>query len=100
MSGPSLVGHVILLTGRIPRGRAKAPDFVEPQGLERQAIVAGLGETRGRLIALDGRLEELRRLEATIAHPILGGFTAARWLRFAHIHHLHHGRIIDDILDA
>ena len=98
--GPTAVGHVILWTGRIPRGRAQAPDFVEPQGVERELIVAGFVETRARLEALGARLEELRRLDATIAHPILGEFTAARWLRFAHVHHQHHRRIIDDILDA
>ncbi len=96
--GPTAIGHLILWTGRIPRGRAQAPDFVEPQGMERELIVAGLVATRARLEALGARLEELRRLDATIAHPMLGEFTAARWLRFAHVHHRHHRRIIDDIL--
>ena len=99
-ASPNRWGYVILWSGRIPRGRGRAPDFVVPHEMPLDEVRAGLEAIRSRFDAFGGQLGELRRLQATIAHPVLGEFTAAQWLRFGHIHHLHHNRIIGDIQRA
>lgn len=94
---PNRWGYTVLWTGHIPRARGRAPDFVLPEGKSLEEIRLGFHGARERLERLEPELERLRRLHRTIAHPVLGDFTAARWLRFGHIHHLHHNKIIRDI---
>ena len=96
--GETLLGRAILLFGKIPRGKGKAPERVQPSGLDGEAIAAALETVKSRFESLD-----LARLDAsagTFAHPFFGHLTAGRWLRFVDVHHRHHGRIIDDIRRA
>ena len=93
--GATLVGRVILLFGKIPRGKGKAPERVVPSGLDGAATVAAFEAAKRRFEKLD-----LARLEAsagTFSHPVFGHLTARQWLRFVDVHHRHHSRIIDDI---
>jgi len=48
--------------------------------------------------SLAGVLDEIVANDTTQAHPILGQFNGVQWLRFAHLHHRHHNKIIRDIL--
>ncbi len=60
---------------------------------------AGLREIRDGLQALAPRLGEIERTRMVRAHPAgLGAFTAGQWIRFAFVHHVHHAKIIRDIL--
>ena len=96
--GETLLGRVILLAGRIPRGKGKAPERVLPSGLDGEATAAALETVKRRFESLD-----LARLDAsagTFAHPFFGHLTGGRWLRFVDVHHRHHGRIIDEIRRA
>jgi hypothetical protein len=97
---PTLVGSVILWTGLIPRGRAKAPESTEPGGMTAPDLAVGFAEARVGVEALQSRLSELGRIASTRAHPILGHFTPTQWLRFSGVHHRHHRKIIRDILRA
>jgi uncharacterized damage-inducible protein DinB len=97
--GPTIIGRVILWTGFIPRGRGKAPDFAKPSGMSSADLAAELGEIRSDVEALGSRLGEIERIPAVRTHPVgLGSFTPAQWMRFAFVHHVHHAKIIRDIL--
>lgn len=96
---PNPAGWLVLLTGRIPRGRVKtrpewSPDEASP---ERAREVTSLA---GRIAALAERRDELAAARATRPHPVLGQFTATRWLRFLTIHQEHHLRMAREIREA
>jgi hypothetical protein len=96
---PTMAGRKVLTLGRIPRGRAQAPDGTEP------APDPALEEVRVRLD--EGRIlfERLRADPEAVAsapgripHPLLGPFTAAQWVRFTAVHVRHHLAIVGDVL--
>lgn len=97
---PTLIGRLILWSGVVPRGRAKAPQSTSPEGMAAPDLVHGFAEVRVGVDALGSRLADIGRAPSTRAHPILGHFTATQWLRFSGVHHRHHGKIIRDILRA
>lgn len=95
-----LSGRVVLALGWIPRGVGKAPATSRPEARDREQVAAALGEVRGRIAALGDRLEEIAAARGRASHPIFGGLTPARWLRFLQIHHHHHLKIVEDIRSA
>jgi hypothetical protein len=97
---PTFLGRIILWTGFVPRGRGQAPDFTTPSGMSSAELRSGLEEIRDGVQALAPRLDEIERIRAVRAHPLLGSFTPAQWVRFAFVHHVHHAKIIRDILKA
>ena len=95
----SLVGHWVLWTGRIPRGRGQAPERTRPAAGSLQqvrSLLAGASEAFERLAAKRSELEAVR---ARIDHPYFGRLLPKHWLRFVELHHDHHLAIIRDILD-
>lgn len=98
--GPSWRGWIVLLTGFIPRGKGKAPDFTIPKQEEREEVEAGFGQVVRNTHRLGECLDAIDRSPACIRHPALGTFTAAQWLRFAGVHHVHHEKIVREILRA
>jgi hypothetical protein len=97
---PTFPGRLVMRTGFIPRGRGRAPDYTLPEGMDLPAIHSGLIEMKGEAEALADALDTLATDRTTRRHPMLGHYTPAQWLRFAHVHHRHHDRIIRDILKA
>lgn len=97
---PSPAGWLVLVTNRIPRGRAKAPKYVLPAGAPIEQVRERLLEIRAAYDELEPRLGELPGLPGTEPHPVLGQLNAARWLRFALVHETHHLAIIDEIRRA
>ncbi|MYL07087.1 MAG: hypothetical protein F4012_09830 [Gemmatimonadales bacterium] len=97
---PHEIGVALLARGSIPRGRGPAPDFTLPAGLEGADLRAGFEALSGLATDLEPRLAELDACRLTLPHHVLGHFTPAEWLRFLHLHHLHHEAIIRDILNA
>jgi hypothetical protein len=98
--GPAIrpAGRLVLFLGVIPRGRARATKFVEPQGLPRESLQAELGALHARLAALGPeQLAALEGIEGRLPHPIFGGLDARQWLRFLEIHQHHHLKIVRDI---
>ena len=100
LGGPTLRGRVVIGTGFILRGKGRAPDVTRPDGMELPAIRSGLLEAQDQAKALADLLPTLAADSCTRRHPALGYFTPPQWLRFAHVHHRHHGKIIRDILKA
>lgn len=95
--GPTAAGRFVLLVGRIPRGRGRAPERTLPAEASPEAIASGLGATREAVLRLAPALPALARSRATLRHPALGCLDAVAWLRFAGIHHAHHRRLVEAI---
>jgi hypothetical protein len=93
----NLMGRVILHTGRIPRGRAKAPAQFIAERAESAQLLAALDELEVAIARIP--IADLpKRTDATVKHPRFGGLTPGQALRFVAIHNDHHLRIIDDML--
>ena len=84
---------MILATGRIPRGRAKAPEIAMPQ-----EGIAGdeLGGWFDNAVTWVERAAELPA-DRWFRHFALGVLDRDRALRFVEIHNRHHLQIISDI---
>ena len=95
---PRVAGLLILALGFIPRGRGKAPSSTRPDEMAGEEVAEGLDGVAGRFEALLDRRAELATARATWEHPLLGHFTAAQWLRFLHVHHRHHEKIVRRIV--
>lgn len=94
---PSTMGRLVLLSGRIPRGRGKArPEWFPGDG-GREAARQRLEAYRLRLPALEADLPRIADSRQASRHAVLGYFNARQWLRFLAIHQQHHLRIIADI---
>ncbi len=97
---PNPSGWMVLLTGRIPRGKVKTrPEWAPPEASPeraRQAVAA----LAGRTAALAACSAEIAAAHATRPHMVLGQFDARRWLRFLAIHQDHHLRLVRDIRAA
>lgn len=98
--GISMKGRFVLVTGFIPRGKAKAPDSVLPKKRERQELQDAIDRARGQLEALSSDKTLLASNAKCFQHPFLGSFTAAQSLRFIEVHTRHHLKIIDEIMAA
>lgn len=87
---------VVLLSGRIPRGRGKAPDPSRPT---EDASPEELGSLLDRC---DQLLSEARALDSQhwFNHFAFGVLGRDKTLRFIGIHNRHHLRIIADIMSA
>lgn len=97
-AGPTWAGRVVLLTGFIPRGRGKAPQVtLPPDNPTPERIVRNLSEARKKLAELERNLAEIEIATGRSAHPVLGQFSPAEWLRFIDIHNRHHLKIIREI---
>lgn len=95
---PSLGGRAILLSGKIPRGRAEAPDFAVPEDEpDPPALAEAVRDTRRRFESLAERAEHLPSIAGVGQHPLLGWFKAQQWWRFLRVHGEHHLALIDDI---
>lgn len=97
---PTLRGRLLLTAGMIPRGRGRAPKFIEPTGRSAAELRALADDCRERLDGLAGRSDAIAASTSTAKHPYFGAFTPAIWLRFDDIHNRHHLAIVDDIREA
>lgn len=95
--GISLVGRVVLLFGRIPRGRGRAPELVRPVDFTVERLRRDLADVSRRLAALVADPARVDRSTARAPHPVFGSLSASEWMRFLVIHHRHHQRIVRDI---
>lgn len=98
--GATVPGTVVMWLQRIPRGRGTAPDPTKPSGTTPEDIVEGFRGARNSAQRLAPSLDRLAADPTTRRHHLLGCFTPPQWMRFAHIHHVHHRRLIEDILRA
>jgi hypothetical protein len=96
---PNRIGKSVLWTGRIPRGRGKAPESLRPATCvqvdeARAAIAANLDS----FSSLAATLPQLSRTRGKIDHFVFGPLNARQWLRFARIHTRHHVAIAKELL--
>ena len=85
---------IILTTKIIPRGRAKAPDVVQPAGhINTETLMTQLSETSEKIKVLN-TLNKSNYFE----HPYFGKLNSRQTVNFLEIHTKHHLKIIDDIL--
>lgn len=98
--GPSVSGWVVLLTGWIPRGKARAPEQTIPADAAPEAVTRDLEDAHRRFRALEEQAAEISASRATYRHPMLGSLRPSQWLSFTSIHHDHHAKIIAEIRRA
>ena len=87
---------VIFLSGSIPRGRAKAPDRVQPsQSFDEGSLLQHVSETKTRLEGIDtiGKNQFMK-------HPYFGMLNRKQTIQFMELHTRHHLKIIRDILQS
>lgn len=97
---PSEAGRRLLESGRFPPG-AEAPASVRPpDDVDREVLAASLKRGRAKLSSVEALLPQVETAEGRIAHPYLGMFGAAHWLRMAGVHSQHHQAVIQRIVAA
>ena len=84
----------VMITGKIPRGKVKAPSAVQP------SHVINVVALQQHISDLKEKIKILERLSPDhyFTHPFLGDFKLTPALRFLKIHTKHHLRIINDII--
>ena len=93
----TLVGHVILAIGWIPRGRGKAPELVRGTLRDPKEVVSAISEIERQTSTHPAAALANRNLRI-LKHPYFGGLTAEETLRFVAIHNRHHLKIIKDMV--
>ena len=90
----SLRRSVVLMLGKFPRGRGKAPDSVKPGEEITRANIIGLIEKAKQKVELFEKLGRDRFLK----HPIFGDLQGKQARRIIAIHTHHHIKIINEII--
>lgn len=89
----SFVKWFVLLTKKIPRGKARAPKAVVPEMISKEALDAALD--RASLSVLNLLNQQPKQF---FSHPIFGDLNTRQTQRFLWIHTEHHLKIVRDIL--
>jgi hypothetical protein len=85
----------ILFTGKMPRGKAKAPKYVLPDEFNEETLQKHILKTKEALAELT-----LAQPNQFVEHPYFGKINKKETIRFLGIHTFHHIKIIRDILAA
>ena len=87
---------IILILGKITRGKAKAPQIVVPK------TIIDLPSLKEHIDKSRNNLKELESLSNNhyFEHPYLGKLKKKEALRFLEIHTNHHWKIIEDIIKS
>jgi hypothetical protein len=85
---------IVLTSGKIPRGRAKAPDAVRPGTDFNEETIKSLLEKARQKIALF----ETLGADKYFTHPVFGDLRLKQARRTIAIHTNHHLKIIEDIV--
>ena len=87
---------IVLKTGKIPRGKAKAPQIVVPKDtISKTQLLANLEQIRKLVLEL-GTISKDHYFE----HPFFGKLKRNDTIRFLEIHTNHHLKIIEDIIKS
>ena len=98
---PTLAGWFVLGTGRLPRGRAKAPAPLEaPPETLRPDAVRLVQQSKAMMTSLAQRAQFLHDPKGRLNHFALGNLNALQWLKFSRIHTRHHLTIIQEVRAA
>ncbi len=92
----SLITSIVFLSGRIPRGRGRAPEGALPnQNISKQELLSML-ERSGRLLTEASQLDA----DKWFKHFAFGILDRDKSLKLLHIHNRHHLKIIAEIVAA
>jgi hypothetical protein len=92
----NLKRSIVLGLGKIPRGKARVPDAVNPKGETSIANINGLLEkAKQKIVSL-----ESMRPDKYFTHPVFGDVKLKQARRVIAIHTQHHIKIINDIVKA
>lgn len=85
---------IVFTTGKIPRGKARAPKIVTP------VDVATADELKSKIELAKTNILKLNSFPANahFKHPFFGDINASKTDKFLRIHTYHHLKIIEDIL--
>jgi hypothetical protein len=87
---------LIFILGKIPRGKAKAPEIVIPKTpFDTSSLLAHINQTRTSLLALESISKD-----HYFNHPFLGKLKKKDTIRFLEIHTHHHLKIIEDLIKS
>ena len=90
----NLLRFVLFTLGYIPRGKAKAPKFVnEQKPISSQSLIEQLNKAKAHVKAI-----ALLDKNAYFTHHAFGILSKKKTIRFLEIHTKHHLKIINDIL--
>ena len=93
------LGRLLLGRGIIPRGKAQTPDLFSPSPESDIATIVDMSATVSRNISLlKGHLQFISEMSEGFEHPFFGVLPAPVWIRFIHVHTLHHLKIVREIL--
>lgn len=90
----SIAKSIVLFTGKIPRGKARAPKQVNYKGDISQESLKNQAEELKTLVKEINSIEENKYF----SHPIFGDINKKKTLKFVGIHTNHHLKIIKDII--
>ena len=83
-----------MLTGYIPRGRARVPkDVRNDKEITKETILEFLGKTKTQISKVEGLHKN-----SYFPHPIFGDISKKEAIRFIEVHTEHHLKIIRDML--
>ena len=86
--------ELVYLTGKIPRGKARAPKLVVPEAhLSREDVLERLEKARRGIYQINTLPKN-----SFFKHPFFGDITRDQTARFLEIHTEHHLKIVRDIL--
>lgn len=86
---------LILYSGKMPRGKAKAPEVVMPSEFTKESLGEHINKIKQTLIQLNQA-----QANQYVEHPYFGKINKKETIRFLGIHTLHHIKIIREIVAA
>ncbi|MFZ1262820.1 MAG: hypothetical protein WAT34_04855, partial [Chitinophagaceae bacterium] len=87
---------LVLMLGKIPRGKAKVPDSVKPGAEINRATITGLLEKARQKAELFEKLNA----DKFFTHPVFGDLQVNQARKIMAIHTNHHIEIIKDIISG
>jgi hypothetical protein len=90
----SFLGKLFFKLGFFPRGKAKAPKYVQPpEVILKEDLISQIELAKANIEAISG-LDK----NAYFKHPLFGNINTTRVYRFLLLHTNHHLKIINDIV--
>ena len=85
---------LVFATNKIPRGRGKSPEVVQPKGnIDADSLSSHIIKIRAKTMAFDSMSKD-----QFFVHPYFGKLKLKQAIKFLEIHTDHHLKIINDIL--
>ena len=93
---PTFQGWLMLLTGRVGRGRMKAPPaLVPPPEVDRVEAGRAVRQSKREFTNAAAKASQLHEVDGRFAHEAMGALNGEQWLRFSQVHTRFHLGMID-----